>query len=405
MLKPQNDKQTYLQQILENSPDGIFTINTDMQICYVNPAFCHILGFTEDELIDTSITSYLGDLKILDVCMAEVSEKGKCNDQETIFKRKDGSVVHISKNVQAMMDEQGNFKEILVTIRDMTRLHTLNSELSKSKDQLETYNMELEKTLKDLRDTQKQLVEAEKMASLGSLVAGVAHEINTPLGVGITSVSSIHEELKDLKSKFNDNSLTRSYMDDFFEHSDKLCHITHQNLYRAAELVQSFKQVAVDQTLEELRDIDLKEYCDEILNSLTPKFRQSAITVHNQCDEQIKISTYAGAIYQILSNLLINSLVHAYTENQEGEIIIKAYINSGKVIIDYHDDGKGINPEHIGKVFEPFYTTNRGSGGSGLGLSIVYNLVTALLNGKIDAKKNESKGAHFCIQIPFMEAS
>jgi PAS domain S-box-containing protein len=401
MVDTVNNEQGYLQQILENSPDGVFTIDTNLNIQYVNPAFCRLLGFSEKELLNTSITQYLGDLNILDACMVEVSEKGKCNDQETIFKRKDGSIVHISKNVQAMFKQDGSFKEILVTIRDMTQLHSLNRDLTESKQKLEAYNLELEKTLIDLRATQKQLVEAEKMASLGSLVAGVAHEINTPLGVGVTSVSTMHEELKELQTKFSSGTLTRSFMDDFFENSNKLCAILHQNLYRASELIKSFKQVAVDQSMEELREIDLKEYCDEILKSMGPKFKQTAITISNHCDEGIKFTTYAGAIYQILSNLLINSLVHAYDdEHKEGNIIINAHKNADNIIIDYQDDGKGIPAERQSRIFEPFFTTRRGSGGSGLGLSILYNLVTGSLNGSINVISEERQGTRFNIKIP-----
>ena len=400
MLDSKNYDHSYLKQILENSPDGVFTINTELMICYVNPAFCRLLGFTEEELLNTPITTYLGDLNILDACMSEVTEKGKCNDQETIFKRKDGSVVHISKNVQAMQDENGAFKEILVTIRDMTQLHYLNQELSDSKKQLENYNHELEKTLSDLRAAQKQLIEAEKMASLGSLVAGVAHEINTPLGVGVTSVSTIHEEIKKLEESFSDHSLTRSFMEDFCQQSKNLCTILSNNLRRASELIQSFKQVAVDQNTEELREIDLKEYLHEILNSIGPKFKQTAISIHNECDENIKISTYAGVVYQVLSNLLINSLTHAFDEEQKGNITIKAQLDNDKVAIEYHDDGKGIDLEHLEKIFEPFYTTRRGSGGTGLGLSIVYNLVTGKLGGLIDVESNNETGTVFNIKFP-----
>lgn len=404
MTNSDNQEQNYLNQILENSPDGMFTTDTDLNICYVNSAFCRLLDYTADELIGTSITNYLGDLNILEACQAEVAAKGKCNDQETIFIRKDGSVVHISKNVQAIMNSDGSFKEILVTIRDMTQLHALNHNLSESKKQLENYNLELEKTLDDLRKAQKQLVEAEKMASLGSLVAGVAHEINTPLGVGVTSATAIQEALNGLQRQFNEESLTRESMDDFLEHANKLCSIMYQNLYRASDLIKSFKQVAVDQTMEELREINLKSYCDEILNSLGPKFKNTAITIHNQCQEGIQFATNAGAIYQVLSNLLLNSLVHAFDEHKQGNIFIDAHCSKDSVTINYQDDGKGIPEQMQEKVFEPFYTTRRGSGGTGLGLSIAYNLVTGSLNGVIDIESKENQGTRFNIKLPVNNA-
>ena len=130
MLAKTNSQHTYLKQILDNSPDGIFTINPELEIRYVNPAFCRMLGFEADELIGSQITEYLGDLNILNVCMTEVQEHGFCHDQETIFKRKDGSTVHISKNVQSILDEDGNFKEILISVRDLTDIHQLNKNLA-----------------------------------------------------------------------------------------------------------------------------------------------------------------------------------------------------------------------------------------------------------------------------------
>ena len=177
--------QFHLEQILNNSPDGVFTISPENEILYVNPAFCRILGFTAEELLGTPIHKYLGDLDIFEACSKEVEKHGFCHDQETIFKRKDGSMVHISKNVQAICNDNGQLQEVLVTIRDLSELHQLNRELQESQHQLEEKNSEIKTMLEDLSNTQEQLVEAEKMASLGGLVAGIAHEINTPLGITV----------------------------------------------------------------------------------------------------------------------------------------------------------------------------------------------------------------------------
>ncbi len=400
MLDTTHSQQTYLKQILDNSPDGIFTIGTDLEIHYVNPAFCRILGFEAEELVGTPITEYLGDLNILDVCMVEVERCGHCNDQETIFKRKDGSVVHISKNVQAICNEDGSFKEILVSIRDLTDLHKLNKDLAESKIQLEIYNRNLEDMVEDLRNTQKQLIESEKLASLGGLVAGIAHEINTPLGISVTSASAMHEELTTLKNKFNGNTLKRTELESFVEHANHACRILHTNLHRASDLVRSFKQVAVDQTVDELRLINLKEYMDEVLLSIGPSFKHSTINVVNECDPAIELETHPGAIYQIISNLTLNSMTHAYDENSQGTIRIKVYQDNEDVVMEYADDGKGISQKNIKNIFTPFFTTRRGSGGSGLGLSIVYNLVTGTLKGTIAAESKEGQGVVFKIVFP-----
>ena len=378
----------------------MFTINAELDIRYVNPAFCRLIGYQANELLGTQITTYLGDLDILSACMAEVSEHGHCNDQETIFKRKDGSVVHISKNVQAISDEQGNFKEILISVRDLTDLHRLNKELAESKQQLETSNHDLEHMIEDLGNTHKQLVESEKLASLGSLVAGVAHEINTPLGISVTSSTVMHEEVNQLQGKFENDTLKRSELEAFFKQANQACQILQTNLNRASDLIRSFKQVAVDQTVDDLRNINLKKYIDEVLLSIGPSFKYSKVTVEADCDEDIDIETHPGALSQIISNLALNSMTHAYDESSEGVIRIKCYQDNGSIVIEYSDDGKGISEENLKNIFTPFFTTRRGTGGSGLGLSIVYNLVTGTLRGNIAVESVEGKGTNFRIVFP-----
>ncbi len=386
MLDKTNTQDTYLKQILDNSPDGIFTINIELKIHYVNPAFCKLLGFEADELIGTPITEYLGDINILNACMEEVQKNGYCNDQETIFKRKDGTMIHVSKNVQSILDDEGSFKEILISVRDLTDLHKLNKDL--------------EYTLDDLRNTHKQLVESEKMASLGGLVAGIAHEINTPLGIGVTSATTMHEELHMLQEKFDNDLLKRTELEAFLDHANQACRILNTNLIRASDLIRSFKQVAVDQTVDELRHINLKEYIDEVLISIGPTIKHSSVNIVSDCDNNIELETHPGAIYQIISNLAINSMTHAYTKDSKGTIHIKTHRKGNNVVMQYSDDGKGISQENLKKIFAPFFTTRRGSGGSGLGLSIVYNLVASTLKGNITAESSEGDGTQFVLIFP-----
>jgi PAS domain S-box-containing protein len=400
MLDTTRSQKSYLRQILDNFPDGVFTISSELEIRYVNPAFCRLLGYEPDELIGTLITEYLGDLDILTFCMAEVSESGYCNDQETIFKRKDGSIVNISKNVQAVNDEDGKFKEILVSVRDMTYLHKLNKDLTLSKHKLEVTNHDLECMIEDLGNTHKQLVESEKLASLGSLVAGISHEINTPLGISVTSATAMHEEVRVLQDKFNSDKLKRSELESFFEHANQACVILHTNLHRASDLVRSFKQVAVDQTVDELREINLKKYIDEVLISIGPSMKYSDVVIDAECDGDIDIKTNPGALSQIISNLVLNSMTHAYDKEDKGTIQIQTYQDNNNITVDYSDDGKGISQEDLKNIFTPFFTTRRGSGGSGLGLSIVYNLITGTLKGNISVESKEGEGTRFRIIFP-----
>ena len=400
MAEALESHQLHLEQILNNSPDGVFTISPENTICYVNPAFCRILGFEAEELMGTQIHQYLGDLSIFEACNKEVQKHGYCHDQETIFKRKDGSMVHISKNVQAICDDEGRLKEVLVTIRDLSDLHHLNRELTESQAELEAKNNDLERMLAELRNTQKQLVEAEKMASLGGLVAGISHEINTPLGISVTSASTMHRELHDLRDKFENSQLKKTELDDFFSQASQACQILNTNLRRAAELVRSFKQVAVDQTNDDLRDINLSDYRNEILVSIGPSYKHKPITLNTECDQDIYLKTYPGALSQIISNLVINSITHAYDEGEPGNIHINISANDDNVIFEYSDDGKGIHRDNLGNIFTPFYTTRRGKGGTGLGLSIVYNLVSATLMGSIDVESSVGEGTRFHIVFP-----
>jgi len=238
------------------------------------------------------------------------------------------------------------------------------------------------------------------MASLGGLVAGVAHEINTPIGISITSASTMHEELRALQDNFSSGNLKRTELEEFISHARQACNILHTNLQRASNLVSSFKRVAVDQTLDEWRTINLRDYCDEILISLGPRYKHRPITVHNNCNKDIEFCTNPGAIYQVISNLVLNSLTHAYDADNEGHISIIASRDQDRIHIDYHDDGKGIPFDHLPRIFEPFFTTRRGQGGSGLGLSIVYNLITGTLKGNIRADSKPGDGVHFHISLP-----
>lgn len=400
-MTSQNDEEHgYLRQLLENSPDGVFTIDTELIIHYVNRAFCRLLGYPPEQLVGSSITDHLGDLDILGSCMTSVRDSGHCNDQETIFKRSDGSVVHISKNVQAIYDARGGIREILVTIRDMTELHALNRKLELSLREQERANLQLAQTLDTLRETQNQLVQSKKMAALGNLVAGVAHEINTPIGISVTSASTIHEDTLQIARSFEKGLMKRSDLDHYLQRTLQVSDIMLANLRRSADLISSFKQVAVDQSSGDWRSVNLKSYIDEILLSLRPKLKSSHIEVENACEPGLTLATNPGAIYQIISNLVLNAVTHAFVEDQAGQLSITTKPIGGGVQIIVRDNGKGIAPDHIERIFDPFFTTRRGQGGSGLGLNILYNLVTGTLKGNVHVESALGEGTTFYLDIP-----
>jgi predicted RND superfamily exporter protein/nitrogen-specific signal transduction histidine kinase len=282
----------------------------------------------------------------------------------------------------------------------------LNLQVSERTLQLQKEKDSLNSALQLLQETQEQLVEAEKMASLGGLVAGVAHEINTPLGNATVASTHLKEEVSLIKKSILNDELTRSALDDFLDNTENATQLLYNNLERASNLVQSFKQVATDQSIESNRLFNLKEYTDEVLNSIKPKFRRTHINITSICSETTEINADPGIYAQILSNLLMNSLIHGFEVDQPGEIVIdiqesKPGPKGEKVLLlIYIDNGKGMDDETRLSAFEPFFTTRRGEGGSGLGLHIVYNLVTQGLKGKISLESAPDKGVRFEISIP-----
>jgi predicted ATPase/signal transduction histidine kinase/tRNA A-37 threonylcarbamoyl transferase component Bud32 len=259
---------------------------------------------------------------------------------------------------------------------------------------------ELSNTLDALKAAQSQLVESEKMASLGGLVAGVAHEINTPIGVGVTVASALAEHTTDFTSTYKSGKMKRSELEEFLDIATQSSNTLLINLNQAAALIQSFKEVAVDRSSEERRTFGVRNYLDEILIQLKPTLRNSKHSLEIKGDTKIAIDSYPGALSQVVTNLLMNSLIHAYEPGESGQLVFDWQQDGDRLSFEYSDDGKGIPPENLSKIFEPFFTTKRGQGGSGLGLHIVYNLVTQKLLGEVECKSKVGVGTKFIIKLP-----
>jgi len=231
-------------------------------------------------------------------------------------------------------------------------------------------------------------------------VAGVAHEINTPIGVGVTAVSHLKERADEMSKSFAAGALRKSDLATFVETAQTSTGIIQANLTRASDLVRSFKQVAVDQTSDERRQINILDYVDEVLESLKPNLRRTKHEFTVKGDRDIVIDTHPGALSQIITNLVMNSVIHAYDEGDVGHIQISAEKNGESLSLMYVDDGKGMDDDVSAKIFEPFFTTKRGSGGSGLGMHILFNQVTQTLGGNIQVHSKPGRGTAFDITIP-----
>lgn len=296
--------------------------------------------------------------------------------------------------------------QIAISLENAVLYNDLEQKIEARTQALSQKNTELSDTLSSLRRTQKQLVESAKLASLGQLVAGVAHEINTPVGVGVTGASTLAEETTRLKSLFQAGTMKRSDLDAYVGTAATISKLLLSNMERAATLIQSFKDVAVDQTSEERRVFRLKPYIDEVLSNLSPMLRRSEhrMTVH--CDEMIEVNTYPGALSQVITNFVTNALLHAFAEDGRGEMLIvvrNVYANgveTDQIELRFSDNGLGIPQENLAKIFDPFYTTMRGRGGSGLGLNIIHNLVTGTLRGQISVESQLNVGTTFIVRFP-----
>ena len=281
----------------------------------------------------------------------------------------------------------------------------LNSSLEEMVNQrtlaLKDANHELINTLEKLHQYQRQIIENEKMASLGDMVAGVAHEVNTPIGLGVTASTMILDRLAQVQKDFDAKTLKASSLDRFLSESQENLNIIYRNLNRAAELISSFKQVAVDQGSESVRTFCVSQLINEILLSLKPRLKKHRHNINVKCDPTLIVETKAGPINQILINLIINSVVHGFEDVDNGTIDIEADLISVQTLkIVYRDNGQGIPAEIRKRIFDPFVTTKRGQGGSGLGMHLVYNLVTQALNGSISVSSEEGHGVEFIIVFP-----
>ena len=378
------------RQIVNSAVDGIITTDEKGGILSFNTAAEKIFGYSVIEVIGKNVTllmpshlaahhgDYMG--RYISGGAAKVIGMGR----ELIAKHKDGSTFLADFSISDF--RHGDSVTFVGIIRDITA----------RKDA----EYKLQSTLEQLQNTQGELVQAEKMASLGGLVAGVAHEINTPIGVGLTAATHLKEQADELSQKFTSGQLKKSDFEAFIDTASQSTGMIYTNLNRASDLIKSFKQVAVDQSSEETRQINLLGYVDEVLESLKPNLKRTKHEITVTGDRDIVVNTHPGALSQIITNLVMNSVIHAYDENDEGEIQIHAEQDGQSISLTYTDDGKGMEEDVRNKIFDPFFTTKRGSGGSGLGMHILYNQVTQTLGGSIDLHSVPGRGTAFEISIP-----
>ena len=298
---------------------------------------------------------------------------------------------------QIMLDLEQQKDELIAHQRE---LRQENENRQYIEAELRKRNQELASSMDSLNQAQEQLVESERMASLGGLVAGIAHDVNTPLGVSVTAASFLQERLNNLKTDFEDKSLTSKNMASFIDEAEQTALLLLSNLERASDLIASFKQVAVDQTSETEREFVLGDYINEIIQSLKPSFKHTEHQINVSCPDNLVVTCAPGAIAQIVTNMVVNSITHGFEGKAAGSVTLDVKEDGNNVVIHYQDDGKGLSEEELSKLFDAFFTTKRGEGGSGLGTHIMYNLVTQSLHGHIEADSTLGNGLQYTIRFP-----
>ena len=307
-------------------------------------------------------------------------------------------------------DEVGALADSLEATRQsllhlIAQLESRNLELTDANEHLEQRVAErtesLEQTLLTLERAQQEIIQTEKLASLGRVVAGVAHELNTPIGNALTVASTIQSELEDLKTELATGTMRRSTLNQFIERADEGLALSMSNLQRAAHLISDFKQVAVDQTSDQRREFDLAEVTSEVLNMLQPTLRKSGCEVTKSLGTGLVCDSFPGRYGQVLTNLVMNATIHAFDAGPAGRISITVgAVDPDTVELVVADNGVGMGEEVRARIFDPFFTTKMGRGGTGLGMNIVHGIVTRILGGQITVHSIPGEGSSIRVLLP-----
>jgi len=280
---------------------------------------------------------------------------------------------------------------------------TLEQRVVERTEELQQANEELAYTLETLNKAQEELVRSEKLAALGSLVAGIAHELNTPIGNSLMVASTLIDQTRSLSGHFKDNTLKRTMLENYLGDAGKAGDILVRNLQRAANLVTGFKQVAVDQTSSQRRKFSVAEVVSEIMLTLWPTLKKTSFIVKQNIPDALVMDSYPGPLGQVITNLVNNALLHGFEGRQSGTVSITAEeTGDGWLELAVKDDGVGIPAANLNRIFDPFFTTKLGAGGSGLGLNITHNIVSGILGGRIRVQSEVGVGSTFVLTLPLV---
>ena len=386
-----------LQEVIDTVPAVINVKDMQMRYILMNRYMASIFNIEPEDAIGrttTDIMSRYGARKTDENDRRVMAEGKELGFYEEEYIDSSGTMRQWLVNKLPLRGSDGEIKQIVTVALDIGERKRSEQEMRKARDAAEA-------ALKHLRETQDSLIEAEKLAALGRLVAGVAHEVNNPVGISLTVASSLERKVALFAEEMARGDLRRSSLNDFVEASRNAASQLVGNLNRAAELIQSFKQVAADRSYSDQRTFNLADLTDQVVMSLRPGIRKQNLTLTVETEPGLIMNSYPGPYGQVLTNLFLNSVAHAFPGGAAGEVRIQVRASGeDHVEILYSDNGCGMTPEIRRRAFDPFFTTRRDEGGTGLGLHIVYSIVTSRLGGQIHLDSEPGKGTRVQMILP-----
>jgi PAS domain S-box-containing protein len=422
----------FANAVVSSVPGMLYMYNSEGQLVFWNNFHKTMTGYSDKELKNMRLSDWYPDdpesLNAVTDGLSKMADTG-FGEAEAYLHTKSGEklpmyftaspfvedgqqyFVGIGVDISSRKKAEAELLELNRTLEDKVVQRTQdllasNQQLAAAVEELNIMNEEMLKINSELassnhkmKEMQAYLVESEKMAALGGLVAGVAHEVNTPIGVSVTAASHMADIAEELVVLYRNQQLDGDLIETLMADVEKASKIIVKNLNHAGSLIQNFKQLSADQSLEPQREFELGKYLDEILVSISPTFKKSNITINTHYTEDLMINGWPGAFTQIITNLVINSMQHAFLPDEKGQIDIDLSRKGDGFLIVFRDNGHGMEKDVADKIFEPFFTTKRSSGGTGLGLSIVYTIVTQRYRGSIRCESEPETGTSFIIEL------
>jgi PAS domain S-box-containing protein len=399
-------QQPALQLIYDTAPIGLAFLSPDCQYLQINQRLTEICGISVEGHLGRSVRD----------CVPALAEAVE-GIVRSIMKTGEPVIgIEVTGQRADQIDERfwitywhplrspsGEILGVNVAAEEITERKRAEAALQESEREIRKAKDAAEAALRNLRETQDSLIEAEKLAALGRLVAGVAHEINNPVGTSLTVASALEGKTAMFAAEFAQGILKRSSLNEFLEVSRKASSQLVANLNHAAELIQSFKQVATDRSYPNRRAFDLGELTEQVAISLRPGLGKKNLTLNVECQPELMMNSYPGPYGQVLTNLFLNSVAHAFPDDKGGTVDIKVKASGNdNVEILFSDNGCGMNHGIRRKAFDPFFTTRRDQGGTGLGLHIVYSIVTNCLGGRLTLDSEPGEGTKVRLVLPRM---